>query len=303
MPAGDPGGNFAGTGGYGGNFGGYGGASNQSGSGGYGGTGGWGGQFGAGGYTAGLTGAGGFNANGLGNGSMYGSPNSPSRGTGWPGIQNLKNYGAAGAGTSPPALPPKKIPGVPPTPVVTPAPAPATPPTFPTDAYPGMGLDMYSSNIYSMAPYGGWSQPDYNVNLGYNNSTQGNVGGLSPNYGGASGGFGGSGLGGGGGGGGGWGGGSTINGGSVRGWANGGMIMPGQSGWVGERGPEFAQGMPGGGVAITPNHMLGSPRPMGPPMTLPPAPQPGMGMGQRGPGGFGGLMNAINQRQGMMARR
>lgn len=96
-------------------------------------------------------------------------------------------------------------------------------------------------------------------------------------------------------------------GGYAGGFATGGFIPPGMHGMVGEAGrPEMVMAGPGGAQV----------RPMGPPMTLPPAQQPGMGqmppMGGgwrgfgpapgQGQGGFGGLMNAINQRQ-MMGRR
>lgn len=60
---------------------------------------------------------------------------------------------------------------------------------------------------------------------------------------------------GGGGGGGGIPGGPNSNGGN--GWARGGIIHPGEHGWVGENGPEYAFGLKNGGVQITPNHMIG----------------------------------------------
>lgn len=163
MPFGDPGGNFAGTGGYGGNFGGYGGASNQSGSGGYGGTGGWGGQFGAGGYTAGLAGAGGFNANGLGSGSMYGQAGSPSLGTGWP-MQPKRGMGAVAPGNTPAPAVPKKgpLPSVLPT-------VPPAPPPFAEEWANGIpvpaGVSNFNYNDWANnynAPYPGG---DYSGNL------------------------------------------------------------------------------------------------------------------------------------------
>jgi hypothetical protein len=53
---------------------------------------------------------------------------------------------------------------------------------------------------------------------------------------------------------------SSISGGGGSGggagWASGGVIHPGQHGWVGEHGPEYAFGLPNGGVQITPSHMI-----------------------------------------------
>lgn len=116
-------------------------------------------------------------------------------------------------------------------------------PTTQTVGLLGNNLGQPSQNVEVLDPY---TQDFYNdagaLGLGFGNGAQGPA--VS----------GGGGVGGGGGGGGIPGPGSGNGG---AGWARGGRIDPGEHGWVGENGPEYAFGLPDGSVQITPNHMIG----------------------------------------------
>jgi hypothetical protein len=266
MPQGDPGGNFAGTGGYGGNSPGYGGASNQSGSGGYGGTTGWGTQFGPGGFTAGLTGAGGLNPNGLGNGSMYGSPNLASFGTGWPamgvaGFQPGPKQRAAQAAQAPKRQP---FSGAGPTPTSPTVTAPVTPrPKPPIDPVTGLPQftpeDLpqdYNTHIpgtpittptyqnpnwpnINQSPdwepiHGGWNPPNNDFGGFQEGGFAGSFGGFTNDMG-------------------------NIGNPQVQGPNNrqfGGPVAPGGQYTVGENGPETLRMGPNGGGQVIPHNPM-----------------------------------------------